>query len=338
MTRVAVVLMNLGGPDSLGAVQPFLFNLFSDPAIIRLPGILRLPLAQLVAWRRARVAREIYRRLGGRSPLLANTEAQAQALEAALGPDYRCFVAMRYWHPTSAEAAREVAGWAPEEIVCLPLYPQFSTTTTASSLAAWQTAAARHALDRLVRVICCYPADQGFVETLAALIRPVLDSAAGHAKPPRLLLTAHGLPKKIVRAGDPYPGQVEATASTVIAALNRPGVDWQVCYQSRVGTLEWIGPATDDEIRRAGNDRIPLVVAPISFVSEHSETLIELDRDYRQIAEASGVPAYHRVPTVGVEPRFIQSLALLVRRARTEGHIGSRACSLLQCGFAGASG
>jgi ferrochelatase len=338
MARTAVVLMNLGGPDTLEAVKPFLFNLFSDPAIIRLPSFLRLPLARLISSRRARVAREIYARLGGGSPLLANTEAQARELEAVLGPEHRCFVAMRYWHPTSADTARDVADWAPDEIVCLPLYPQFSTTTTASSIAAWRIAAARLGIDRPARVICCYPSDKGFAEGVAGLIRPVLDKIAGHNKPPRLLLTAHGLPKKIVRAGDPYPDQVESTAAGVIAALERPGTDWQVCYQSRVGPLEWIGPATDDEIRRAGRDRVPLVVAPISFVSEHSETLVELDLDYRHLAEASGVPAYHRVPAVGIEPRFIQSLASLVRRARNGERVG--ACILPQpwCALSGAPG
>jgi protoporphyrin/coproporphyrin ferrochelatase len=315
MPRTAVVLMNLGGPDSPEAVRPFLFNLFSDPAIIGLPKPLRLSLAQLVAWRRAPVAREIYGRLGGRSPLLANTQAQAKALEAALGADYRCFVAMRYWHPTSAEAAVEVANWVPDEIVCLPLYPQFSTTTTRSSLAAWRCAAARCDIESPTRVVCCYPVEEGFVKAVARLILQVLDLASGYEKPPRLLLTAHGLPNAIVRRGDPYPDQVAATAAAVVAALDRPEIDWRVCYQSRVGPLEWIGPATDDEIRRAGKDRVPVVVAPISFVSEHSETLVELDLDYRRVAEEAGVVAYHRVPTVGVESDFISALADLARRA-----------------------
>jgi ferrochelatase len=186
------------------------------------------------------------------------------------------------------------------------------------------------------RVVCCYPADPGFVEAIAGLIGPVLDAAAaGHEKPPRLLLTAHGLPKRIVQAGDPYPSQVETTAAAVIAALNRPGIDWTPCYQSRVGPLEWIGPATDDEIRRAGRDRVPLIVAPISFVSEHSETLVELDLDYRDLAEASGVPAYHRVPTVGTEPGFIRSLAMLVRRACTEDRVGSCASDFAPCAMPG---
>jgi ferrochelatase len=315
MARTAVILMNLGGPDSLEAIHPFLYNLFSDPAIIRLPSFLRLPLARWIAGRRARVAREIYRHLGGSSPLLANTEAQARALEAILGPEYRCFVAMRYWHPTSAETAHAVADWGPDEIVCVPLYPQFSTTTTASSLAAWNRAAAQSHISCPVRVVCCYPAEEGFIEALVGLIRPVLDLAAGGDKPPRLLLTAHGLPRKIVAAGDPYQNQVEATAAAVIGALDRVGLDWRVCYQSRVGPLEWIGPATDDEVRRAGSDRVPVLVVPISFVSEHSETLVELDHDYRHLAEASGVPAYHRVPTVGTDPSFIRALARLIRRA-----------------------
>jgi ferrochelatase len=317
MTRVAVVLMNLGGPDSLAAVQPFLFNLFSDPAIIGLPGVLRLPLARFVAWRRAPVARDIYAHLGGRSPLLANTEAQARALEAVLGPGYRCFVAMRYWQPLSAETARAVLEWAPDEIVCLPLYPQFSTTTTASSLAAWQIAAARGGLTCPSHIIRCYPCEQGLVEAMAGLIQPALDEASGRGRPYRLLLTAHGLPKRIVRQGDPYPVQVEQTAAAVVAALGRPVLDWCVCYQSRVGPLEWIGPATDEEIRRAGKDAVPLVVAPISFVSEHSETLVELDLEYRRLAETAGVPSYHRVATVGVAPGFIGSLATLVSRALT---------------------
>ena len=328
--------MNLGGPDSLDAVQPFLFNLFSDPAIIRLPAPIRLPLAWVIARRRAGIAREIYRRLGGASPLLANTEAQARALEATLGPDHRCFVAMRYWHPMSAETANEVANWSPDEIVCLPLYPQFSTTTTASSLAAWRSAASRHRLDRITRSICCYPCAEGFIKAAAKLAGPVLDRASKSQKPPRLLMTAHGLPKRIVKAGDPYSGQVELTAKAVVAELNRSELDWKICYQSRVGPLEWIGPSTDDEIRRAGIDGVPVVVVPISFVSEHSETLVELDLDYREVAERSGVPAYCRVPTVGVEPAFIQGLALLVAKARA-GQLVSCPSSHSCCALSGAA-
>jgi ferrochelatase len=314
MLRRAVVLMNLGGPDSLEAVRPFLINLFSDRAIIDLPLLLRWPLARLISWRRAEVARDIYDHLGGGSPLLANTEAQARALEEVLGDGYRCFVAMRYWHPLTAETVATVKEWQPDEVVCLPLYPQFSTTTTASSLAVWRREAKRRGLNAPLRVVQPYSTVLGFIAALAGLIGPVVGEAETSHKA-RLLLTAHGLPLKIVRAGDPYPNQIEETAAAVVAALGRPDLDWMVCYQSRVGPLAWLGPATDDEIRRAGRDGVAVVVAPISFVSEHSETLVELDRDYRRLAESCGVPGYYRVPAVGTDPRFIAALAELVATA-----------------------
>jgi protoporphyrin/coproporphyrin ferrochelatase len=314
MPRRAVVLMNLGGPDSPEAVRPFLVNLFSDPAIIDLPLPLRWLVARLIARRRAAVARDIYDHLGGGSPLLANTEAQARALETILGEGYRCFVAMRHWHPLTEKTVAAVKAWQPDEIICLPLYPQFSTTTTESSLTIWRREAKRQGLTSLTRVVPPYPAAAGFVAALAGLIGPVLDGAARSQKC-RLLLSAHGLPLKIVRAGDPYQNQIQKTAAAVVRALNRPGLDWVVCYQSRVGPLAWLGPATDDEIRRAGRDGIAVVVVPISFVSEHSETLVELDRDYRRLAEASGVLGYYRVPTVGTDPRFIAGLAELVEQA-----------------------
>lgn len=316
MSRRAIVLMNLGGPDAAEAVRPFLYNLFSDPAIIGLPAPLRLPVAWLIAARRAPFARGIYARLGGGSPLLANTEAQARALEAALGKDERCFVAMRYWHPLTRETVRRVADWEPQEVLCLPLYPQFSTTTTASSLAVWQREAARQGLACPTRFVRSYPTAPGFIAALAALVAPVLARATKDGTKPRLLLSAHGLPQKIVRAGDPYPREVEATATALIAELGRRGcedLDWLVCYQSRIGPLAWIGPSIDEEVRRAGRQRVTLVVAPISFVSEHSETLVELDHDYRRLAAECGVPGYHRVATVGTEPEFIAALAALVR-------------------------
>ncbi len=319
MVRRAVVLMNLGGPDSPQAVRPFLYNLFSDPAIIGLPALLRLPLAWLIAARRAGIAREIYAQLGGASPLLANTEAQGRALEAVLGSDHRCFVAMRYWHPMTEAAVGAVKAWRPDELILLPLYPQFSTTTTASSVAAWRREAARQGLAVPTRLVRSYPVEPGFVAALADAAGPVLEAAERAGLPVRLLFSAHGLPLKIVRAGDPYPAQVESTAAAVAAQLGRTELDWRLCYQSRVGPLAWLGPSVDEELRRAGRDQVAVVVAPISFVSEHSETLVELDRDYRRVAAACGVPAYYRAPTVGTAPRFIATLADLVRRASDAG-------------------
>ncbi len=316
--KTAVVLFNLGGPDSPGALRPFLFNLFNDRAILNLPRLPRWLLAQVISAHRATRARKIYAKIGGGSPLLANTEAQAAALASALARDgldgARCFVAMRYWHPMSAATAQAVKAFAPELVVLLPLYPQFSTTTTASSLKAWARAARAVGLEAPTRAVCCYPAAPGFVAALARLIRPAFDEAA-EAGRPRILFSAHGLPKRIVARGDPYPWQVERTAAALVAALALPDPDWVVCYQSRVGPLEWTGPATDAELARAGRDGVPVVLVPIAFVSEHSETLVELDIECRALARAHGVPVYSRVPAVGTAPEFIAELAALVRRA-----------------------
>jgi protoporphyrin/coproporphyrin ferrochelatase len=315
MRRTAVVLFNLGGPDRLEAVEPFLFNLFNDRAIIALPQPLRWLLARLIARRRAPVAQAIYRRLGGGSPLLANTEAQARALEAALGEGYRVFIAMRYWPPLSEDTAAAAAAWRPDEVVLLPLYPQASTTTTASSLAAWRRAAAKVGLAAPVRALCCYPEAGGFIAALAQATRAALERWPKGEKV-RVLFSAHGLPQKIVAAGDPYPWQVERTVAALRQALAWPGLDSVVCYQSRVGPLAWIGPATDEEIRRAGREGVGLIVVPVAFVSEHSETLVELDIEYGHLAEKAGVPRYLRVATVGTASSFIAALAALARDAR----------------------
>ena len=323
MTKTAVVLFNLGGPDRLEAVRPFLFNLFNDPAIIDAPGPIRWCLAKLISGRRAPVARQIYRELGGASPLLANTQTQAAALEAAIrdggavAGEVRTFIAMRYWHPMTEAAVAEVKAFAPDRMVLLPLYPQFSTTTTGSSVTAWTRAATAAGLDAPTKTLCCYPNEAGFVAEVARHIGPALEEAAAHG-PPRLLLSAHGLPKKIVERGDPYQWQVEQTAAAIVGAVNRPDLDWAVCYQSRVGPLEWIGPSTHAEVARAGRDRVPVVLAPIAFVSEHSETLVELDIEYRRLAEENGVLAYIRVPTVDAGAAFIDGLAGLVARVLGE--------------------
>jgi len=314
MSRQAVVLFNLGGPDSLDAVRPFLFNLFNDPAIINLPAPLRRLVATLISRRRAPIARAIYERIGGHSPLLELTRQQAMALRGMLGSEAEVFVAMRYWHPLTEEAVRAVKAFRPDEIILLPLYPQYSTTTSGSSIKAWMAAAAAAGLTAPTRAVCCYPTEPGFVAALATSIRPAYDEAARRGRP-RILFSAHGLPKKVIDAGDPYQWQVERTAAAVVAAQDIDGLDAVVCYQSRVGPLEWIGPSTDAEIRRAGAERVPVVVVPIAFVSEHSETLVELDMEYRELAYRAGVPDYVRVPAVGTARPFIEGLAALVRHA-----------------------
>lgn len=318
--KIAVVLFNLGGPDGPAAVEPFLFNLFSDPAIIRVPGFLRRFLARTISRRRAAKARDIYALIGGGSPLLANTQAQARALEAALADlgEIRAFPAMRYWHPLTEAAVEDVAAFAPDRIVLLPLYPQFSTTTTASSLGAWVAAARQAGLAAPSTSICCYPTEAGFVSALADLTRNAVASSSGHARR-RILFSAHGLPEKVVKSGDPYQWQVERTAQAVLSLLADPAVEHVVCYQSRVGPLKWIGPSTEDELRRAGRDGAATIVVPLAFVSEHSETLVELDIEYAHLAQEAGIPLYVRVPTVSTHPQFIAGLAGLVRAAMARG-------------------
>ena len=315
--KIAVVLFNLGGPDSPEAVEPFLRNLFSDPAIISLPAIVRLPLARLIARRRAPVAKKIYEHIGGRSPIFEETRKQADALAAALsgdGVEAKCFIAMRCWHPFSDGAARAVKAFDPDKTVLLPLYPQFSTATTASSLKDWARAAKKAKLEKPTSSICCYPDEAGFVEAAAAHIARTMDGASGDISY-RLLLSAHGLPRRTIARGDPYQWQVERSAAAIVEKLAMPQLEPVVCYQSRVGPLEWIGPSTDAEIRRAGADGKGVIVFPVAFVSEHSETLVELDIEYAKLAKESGVKDYRRAPTVGAEPPFIDGLATLVRQA-----------------------
>lgn len=315
MSRKAVILFNLGGPDGPEAVEPFLFNLFNDAAIIRLPGPLRWAIAKLISRRRAPVAKEIYDHIGGSSPLLPETIAQAEALKQRLkerDPDtvYEVYPCMRYWHPRADEVVRQVQQFAPDEILLIPLYPQFSSTTTASSFKDWQEAAARAGLKVPTASLCCYPAEAGLAAAYARLAAPLLEGFDD--KPVRFLLSAHGLPQKIVDAGDPYQWQVEKTAAAIVAKLPRPPQDWKVSYQSRVGPMKWLQPSTEDEIRLAGEEGTSLVILPIAFVSEHSETLVELDIEYADLAREAGVPDYRRVPTVGVAEEFIDGLASLL--------------------------
>jgi len=330
--RIAVVLFNLGGPGSLDEVKPFLFNLFNDPAIIRLPGPLRWLVAKLISSRRAPVAREIYRKLGGSSPILGQTYNQASALHSALqepGHEFEVFVAMRYSSPRAADVVEQVRRFKPGKIVLLPLYPQFSTTTSRSSIREWHEKATARRLEAPTVTLCCYATDGGFIQAYAELIRDTMKSMPQGAQY-RLLFSAHGLPENVVKGGDPYQAQIEQSAAAIAAALAHPGLDWRVSYQSRVGPLKWIGPSTEEEIERAGHEGKALMIVPIAFVSEHSETLVELDIEYAEKAAEDGVPHYARVPAVGTHPAFINGLASLVKasleRTGTTTATGQRAC------------
>jgi protoporphyrin/coproporphyrin ferrochelatase len=307
--KIAIVLFNLGGPDDQASVQPFLQNLFSDPAIIRVPAPIRWVLARLISNLRGKSARANYAKMGGGSPLVPETTKQARALEAAVNAisgyetaQVKAFLAMRYWKPFTQDAVASVAAFAPDDTILLPLYPQFSTTTTDSSLKAWRDAGGGPA-----QLLCCYPDAPGFI---AAHAQSVLQTWQAHGAPDRvrILWSAHGLPEKVIADGDPYQKQVEETVSA-LKPLLPDHFDHAICYQSRVGPMKWIGPATEAEIERAGADQIGVIVVPIAFVSEHIETLVELDEEYKEKAHEAGVPFYLRAPALGTNEAFIGDLA-----------------------------
>lgn len=324
--HVAVVVFNLGGPTALQDVKPFLFNLFYDPHILRVPNPLRWIIAQMIAWRRAPVARHIYEQIGGGSPLLQQTKQQALALERSLnsqyetsGIKYKVFVAMSYWRPFIHEAVVQVKAFTPDQIVLLPLYPQYSSATTLSCFDHWQQFAVEQNLTCPTAKICCYPEQPGFIQAYQQLIRNAYYDVVTEFDsdpPPRILFSAHSLPLKLIKQGDPYQQQVEQSIAAIMAGLTDLQFDSVVtCYQSKVGPVKWLGPQTDDEIIRAGQDQRGVIVVPVAFVSEHSETLVELDLEYSKLAFAHQLPYYVRVPTVTIHPDFIEGLASQVRIA-----------------------
>ena len=326
--KVAIILFNLGGPDTQKAVRPFLFNLFNDKAIIGAPQPIRWLLAQTISRSREKSAQSNYALMGGGSPILPETEKQAQALENALkarnlNADFKCFLAMRYWRPFAAESAKAAKAWGAERAILLPLYPQFSTTTTASSLADWRKHSALPG-----SALCCYPAQNKLAAAHADAILKAWREAGSPANP-RVLFSAHGLPEKIVADGDPYQWQIELSAAAIRALLP---AEWEtrISYQSRVGPLKWLGPSTEEEIEAAARDQTGLIVCPIAFVSEHIETLVELDIEYAHKAKALALPFYLRAKTPGAASGFIDGLADLVELAlsKQEGPWSERAVRL----------
>lgn len=308
--RNAVILFNLGGPQSLKDVRPFLYNLFNDPAIFSLPQPFRSFLAWLVARHRTPKASEIYRYLGGGSPILANTLDQADHLQKALGSSYRVFTVMRYWQPRAQDVIEAVKEFAPDRCYLLPLYPQFSTSTTASSVHEFKSYA-QYKLPKVpLHTFCCYPTQPNWIAAYVDLIRKTVES---EGRPFRLLFSAHGLPERTIKNGDPYQYQINLTVNEIMKSF--PGQDFRICYQSRVGPMKWIGPTTESQIIQAGQDNVGVVLIPVSFVSEHSETLYELDHLFGELAIRENLPFYYRVPTVSTHPLFIQALVDLIQNA-----------------------
>lgn len=316
--KIAVVMFNLGGPDSKDAIEPFLMNFFMDRNIIRLPAPFRYLLAKLISKRRSkREAGESYGELGDKSPLLENTTKQAKALEKALkGGDkkFKTFVCMRYWHPMAPQVVREVRDWGADQIVIVPLYPQYSTTTTNSSLEQWDRALHQAGMDIPTSVICCYHKNAGFVKASADNIREKYERALKDGyENPRVLFSAHGLPESIVKDGDPYQWQCEQTAEAIVKELGIHGLDYQYCYQSRVGPKKWIGPSLDEALEKAAEDGKSVVVYPHAFTQEHVETLVELDIEYAEEAEKIGIKGYYRAQTVSTHDAFVDGLVNLVQ-------------------------
>lgn len=318
MGRVGVLLLNLGGPDKLEDVGPFLYNLFSDPEIIRLPfRWLQKPLAWFIASRRTRTSQENYKQIGGSSPLRRITEAQGEALKeqlSHLGQEAKIYVGMRYWNPYTEEAIAQITQDNIEHLVILPLYPQFSISTSGSSFRLleklWQEDPKLQPID--YTVIPSWYKEPGYLQAMAELIAQELEQFP-NPNEVHIFFSAHGVPKSYVEeAGDPYQQEIEECTALIMQTLNRPNVH-TLAYQSRVGPVEWLQPYTEDALKELGTKGVKdLVVVPISFVSEHIETLQEIDIEYREVAEEAGIHNFRRVPAPNTHPVFINALADLV--------------------------
>ncbi len=321
MSRVGVLLLNLGGPDQLEDVRPFLFNLFADPEIIRLPfPWLQKPLAWLISTLRFEKSQENYKQIGGGSPLRRITDEQALAIQEQLenkGQDAQVYVGMRYWHPFTEEAIAKIKRDQIEKLVILPLYPQYSISTSGSSFRLldqiWQKDPELQKIEHTV--IPSWYQRSGYLEAMAELIAQELDQCPDPDRV-HIFFSAHGVPMSYVEeAGDPYQAEIEDCTARIMKALNRPN-SHTLAYQSRVGPVEWLKPYTEEAIPALAEEGVKdLLVVPISFVSEHIETLQEIDMEYRELAEESGIENFYRVPALNTHPVFINELAELAIEA-----------------------
>ena len=321
--KKAVVLFNLGGPDKLDSVEPFLFNLFNDPAIISIPSIFRYPLAKFISKRRAPVAKKIYSEIGNKSPILELTQNQADTLQKNLSMkgDYKCFVVMRCWHPRASDVIKKVKEYDPDEVILLPLYPQYSASTSGSSIKEWNDLYKKENYKVKTKTICCYPTESNFISAHTSLIKKTLEKIKKNDF--KLIFSAHGLPENKIKKGDPYQWQIEQTVKEIMSKLTNENLDHIISYQSRVGPLKWIGPSTDEVIIKYSKEKKGIVIVPVAFVSEHSETLVELDIEYKKLAEKNGCSFYKRVPALGIEENFIKGLSELVLQQETRGNFVS---------------
>jgi ferrochelatase len=313
--RIGVVLFQLGGPDSLDAIEPFLYNLFCDPDIIDFPfaRIARQPLAKLISTRRAKHVAHHYAEIGGKSPILEFTRRQARALEAELGREFdaRVVVAMRYWHPFTAEAIAELAEFAPNEVVLLPLYPQYSKTTTGSSLNEWNRRFQPNGWNPRTHVVSEFYQDAAYLD---AVVRAINDCIDDHERADLdIVFSAHSVPVAVIERGDPYQRQIEHTVDLVWERGGWPARR-HICYQSKVGASKWLRPSMHETIERlAAAGARQVLVVPISFVSDHVETLHEIEIEHREQARRLGIEDYRMMPGLNDSSAFISALAGLVR-------------------------
>jgi protoporphyrin/coproporphyrin ferrochelatase len=321
MGRLGVLLLNLGGPEQLSDVRPFLFNLFSDPEIIRIPiAALQKPLAWIISTSRAKKSQANYQKIGGGSPLRRITEAQARDLESQLqarGEDAKVYIGMRYWHPFTEDALAQIQRDGIEQLVILPLYPQFSISTSGSSFRLIEKIWNENPRLKPAKytAIADWYKEPGYLQAMCELIATEIDKCP-HPDRAHVFFSAHGVPVSYVEeAGDPYQAEIEDCTKLIMQTLGRAN-DHSLAYQSKVGPIEWLQPYTEDAIvELAGKGVSDLVVVPISFVSEHIETLEEIDIEYREIAEAAGIHTFNRVPALDTNPVFIQTLVDLVLNA-----------------------
>ncbi len=312
-----VVLLNMGGPDSLNAVRPFLARLFSDRELIRLPAApVTQPLfAWIVSGLRARKVREYYKNIGGGSPLAALTERQRAALQEALketGGNFKVYVGMRYWHPLSRHAALEMKEDGVAQAIALPLYPQYCSATTGSSLADLRRGLSWAGCTFPVREVRSYPDHPGYIRALSETVAVAVRAAGSEGL--FLLFSAHGVPKRLIDSGDPYRAETERTVAAVMQDF--PGVPHAISFQSRAGRAEWLQPDTVGEVMRLGRKGVrAMVVVPVSFVSDHIETLHELDIRLAARAREAGIPSFLRAPALNDSPAFISALKDIVLEA-----------------------
>jgi ferrochelatase len=320
--KKAIVLFNLGGPQSLKEVKPFLFNLFYDKNILQIPNPFRYLLAKLISTTREKKSKEIYMQMDGRSPIVDTSLSQGDMLQQQLSAkkhkidgkniEYRVFVAMRYTAPIAEDVMQAVREYHPDEVILLPLYPHYSCTTTGSFFEEWQRVANKYIHKYATKYISSYATHPNFILAHVEMIKMAIEFTKqqhGDAAT-RIIFSAHSLPQKIINNGDPYQKETESSVAAIMKQVT--GFDFSIAYQSKVGPLPWLKPSIASELQRAANDKIGVIVVPISFTSDHSETLVELDIEYKEFSQEIGVPFYYRIKALNLSNNYIKCLGDLI--------------------------